>query len=498
MKGGSLMIWKKTLIGLCVAAACAVSGTGLSQAMVSMPIYKAGDQINAKTFPQAGGADMTLSFTGRPTFLLAVPTMYNKSLQMGEIGRFQQLRSRYGQQADFYILTDMETPEGMKTLQAAAPGIPILKGRPQVYTFLSSRLILIDKDGILRYCLPDVLDDAAVTDKVQEVLGQPAPYDVRKRQNDVQHQQSALISQEQDMEHPFIQRDFSSPSNFLLGAGIRVRLESKVLSPGGTLSHDGIAQEAGRVALLYYSQGEYATAREWTDKALAKEPGNADLYALRSSIDAHQDQWQASSDDLLKAIALAPDVWEYYSFDQVIAEKLNQPGRKAADLERVMALRKNVHSRFNVYECSWLYIKDGQVDKGLGIYQDYLSHDKNLAKGYLEYGVLNSLAKRYDDALKYFDEAQNQVEAYKARNSTRKDSFKAFTALVNSQKALVERQRGNYSEARRYADAAISLKPDERSYYGLRALIDQEDPQKAPAPTDIDKAFSTHKSVKKG
>lgn len=489
------MNWKRTAICLAIASMTVMTGSGLdAMASTGMPnssyrahfTYDIGDIVNAKNFRGLDEKPITVSFIGRPSVLVTMPYGYNKQ----KIQYLTQLEKKYGSQMNFYFLTKNTGKYFQDSAKPFLGDIEIVVCNSTPYADKES-INLVDKDGILRYRLPMTLDDSRIQEKFKEVLTEPRPLDVKERQQlldkEIVEQNKAEAAFR--IAHSTIPEDMGMLYTPMALDGVHIGF-ALAKNEG---NYNAEAVKIAKQAYLAFAMGDKKQAFALANTAISKESGDALLYSLRGFIYSSMGQWEAASQDLTKAIAMKSD-YAYYLYlqDAAIAGHLGQYTRVADDYMNMYEATKSKNKP--VFMCASLYIKGQQADKGLELFRKHLAQDPR-ASQYIDYGLLNMAAGRYDAALQNYNIAQQQFETYVGQDTARRNRLSNFEGTLYKLKAVSEYNLKQYDAARTDIDKAIDIKPAINTNYGVRAMINDASGKKEAVDADLAKAFPKAKKV---
>ena len=135
------------------------------------------------------------------------------------------------------------------------------------------------------------------------------------------------------------------------------------------------------------------------------------------------------------------------------------------------------------YIISRNYISLNQKDTGLAYYRDYLSRDKNPARGHLDYARLLTQAGAYNEALDECRAARNALPVEE------KNRYCRFVGSTYQQEAWIQWKLGNTVQALSSASKSIDLltahnQSIPQSWYILKAAGEQSLGQHIAARAD--------------
>lgn len=369
----------------------------------------------------------------------------------------------YHEQMNFFVLQTGRTSKIENWLKEEAFPFPVLTGDYHLYTNSLPRLILIDKNGVLRYRLNKDLPDKDVRDAFQDTITAPVPPDAAQRQKRL----DTIIKERHTRDRELRLNDAFSPlSSQLLFLSILYQKEYNQSFP------ESAWQDLSLAGLSWY-YGDDAETESHLEQMTAHAPNSPLPYGIRSLYDMMDGNPGAGYADTLQGLRKNPDDILLNSLAIVYEYMMGQKDKAAHRMQTLV----EAHPEWNKdrtlsYTISRNYITMNQKDLGLAFYRKYLEHDKNPARGHLDYARLLTKSGNYEEALKECRISRNKL------SEEEKNTYYPFVGSTYQQEAWIQWKLGNAVQALSCATKSINLLnmhkyPVPQSWYILRAAIEQ-------------------------
>lgn len=369
----------------------------------------------------------------------------------------------YHEQMNFFVLQTGRTSKIENWLKEEAFPFPVLTGDYHLYTNSLLRLILIDKNGVLRYRLNKDLPAKDVRDAFQDTITAPVPPDAAQRQKRL----DTIIKERHTRDRELRLNDAFSPlSSQLLFLSILYQKEYNQSFP------ESAWQDLSLAGLSWY-YGDDAGTESHLEQMTAHAPNSPLPYGIRSLYDMMDGNPGAGYADTLQGLRKTPADILLNSLAIVYEYMMGQKDKAAHRMQTLV----EAHPEWNKdrtlsYTISRNYITMNQKDLGLAFYRKYLEHDKNPARGHLDYARLLTKSGNYEEALKECRISRNKL------SEEEKNTYYPFVGSTYQQEAWIQWKLGNAVQALSCATKSIDLLnmhkyPVPQSWYILRAAIEQ-------------------------
>lgn len=261
---------------------------------------------------------------------------------------------------------------------------------------------------------------------------------------------------------------FMDASNFA-DAELRLR-EAHRLAPtqGAVLTN---------LAMVLAQQGKRTEARDFAERALAKNPDGIETLLVLADCHLHDERYTEALAVYERILALEPNAAEIHNNRGLVLAHLNRHAEALDSYDRALALNPGFASA-HANRGNALHELSRHAD-ALAAYDRALALSPNLAEAWLGRGNALSTLKRFSEALPAFDRAvalrPSFPEAWLGRGNALCDLKRYDEALAALDKALALRpslaaawlgrgnvfyERKNFTEALAAYDQAVAIEPN--------------------------------------
>lgn len=238
------------------------------------------------------------------------------------------------------------------------------------------------------------------------------------------------------------------------------------------------------LASLFWYYGDAAGAEKHLDQMTVHAPDSPIPYGIRSLYYLMDGNPETGYINVLQGLEKNPHDVPLNSLAMMYEYMTGQKDKSVHHMQIMV----NAHPEWKKdrtlsYIISRNYISLNQKESGLAYYRNYLSHDKNPARGHLDYARLLTQAGMYDEALNECRSARNALSVEE------KNRYCRFVGSTYQQEAWIQWKLGNTVQALSSASKSIDLLTTHnqsipQSWYILKAAIEQSLGQHTAARAD--------------
>lgn len=233
------------------------------------------------------------------------------------------------------------------------------------------------------------------------------------------------------------------------------------------------SQQTLNYAMQHHSAGLLSEAESSYQQILLTDPNQPDALHLLGTIALQKGKLQVSVDLIAKAIAINPNIAEFYSNRGLALQELKQLDDAIASFEKAISIKPDYAEAYSNHGTALQELK--QLDEAVTSYDKAISIKPDYVEAYFNRGVALKELRQLDEAVASYDKAI-------AINS----NIAAFYA--NRGVALLDLKQ--LDEAVASYNKAISIKPDYAEAYFNRGIALKELKQLDEAVASYNKAIS--------
>lgn len=419
------------------------------------------------------GRTVTLTTGNRPATLF-IASSFAGSTNTAYADFVKKAYSLYGNQMNFFVVQTGRNDKLEDWLKKEAFPFPIITGKPSLYSRSTPRLVLIDQDGYVRYRLHKDLPETDVQKAFHDTITAPVPPDAVQRQK----QLDDIVKEQHARDRELRSDDSFSPlasQTLLLSLLYPKELNQSFPEP---------AWQDLSLASLFWYYGDAAGAEKHLDQMTVHAPDSPIPYGIRSLYYLMDGNPETGYINVLQGLEKNPHDVPLNSLAMMYEYMTGQKDKSVHHMQIVV----NAHPEWKKdrtlsYIISRNYISLNQKESGLAYYRNYLSHDKNPARGHLDYARLLTQAGMYDEALNECRSARNALSVEE------KNRYCRFVGSTYQQEAWIQWKLGNTVQALSSASKSINLltahnQSIPQSWYILKAAIEQSLGQHTAARAD--------------
>jgi protein O-GlcNAc transferase len=236
-------------------------------------------------------------------------------------------------------------------------------------------------------------------------------------------------------------------------------------------------EEAIRLALKNYQEGNLGQAERICRKMLKNHPGNFDIHNCLGNILQDKGDLEEAKKSYQKAIELNPTYFgSYYNMGDILQEQ-GYFDDAIVCYEKVIKLNPIFAWAYN--NLGHILQGKGRIDDALTYYKKAIEIDPTMALAYNNIGNVQNIKKQYDEAISYYQKAlqlnPNLADAYNNMGNSYQDKGQYDEAISYYQKALQlnpnfvdaynnmgnsYQDKGQYDEAISCYQKALQLNPN--------------------------------------
>lgn len=419
------------------------------------------------------GRPVILTAGNRPAALFILSSVAGSTnTAYGELAK--KTYAAYRGQVNFFVVQTGRNDKVENWLKEEAFPFPIIVGKHSLYTRSTPRLVLIDPDGHVRYRLHKDLPEINVQKAFHDTITVPVPPDAVQRQKRLDD----IVKEQHTRDRELRSDDSFSPlasQTLLLSLLYPKELNQSFPEP---------AWQDLSLASLFWYYGDTAGAENHLDQLTVHAPDSPIPYGIRSLYYLMDGNPGTGYINVLQGLEKNPCDIPLNSLAMMYEYMTGQKDKAVHHMQIVVDAHPEwKKDRTLSYIISRNYISLNQKDTGLAYYRDYLSRDKNPARGHLDYARLLTQAGAYNEALDECRTARNALPVEE------KNRYCRFVGNTYQQEAWIQWKLGNTVQALSSASKSIDLltahnQSIPQSWYILKAAIEQSLGQHTAARAD--------------